>query len=182
MVGSWPLSMRDSITLDNLYVAGAMPRGRRITVFNRQLLSFTHILYCTESVQLELLSTRKSVCQHVVQLYMSWQVDMCCHFNNCILYRCYSCCRKGNLCVNMSFIPKCHDMWCQHVIDKSSGCSWNPMVSWDIKNGWSTGPTGNWQVTNVGHVANFTQFSCVRALPWSSDIVGKKGNQTKLCH
>ena len=30
--------------------------------------------------------------------------------NKCNLYRCYSSCRKGNLYVDMSFIPKCHDI------------------------------------------------------------------------
>ena len=36
------------------------------------------------------------------------------------LYRCYSSCRQGNLGVDMSFIPNCHDMSTHIVVDKST--------------------------------------------------------------
>ena len=47
-------------------------------------------------------------CRHVLSL------------NKCNLCRCYSSCRHGNLCVNMSFIPKCHDISTHIVVDKST--------------------------------------------------------------
>ena len=68
---------------------------------------------------LELLSTKEFVstcslalnvmtCRHVLSL------------NICNLHKCYSSCQHGNLCVDMSFIPKCRDISTHIVVDKST--------------------------------------------------------------
>ena len=41
--------------------------------------------------------------------------------NKCNLFRCYSSCRQGHLCFDVSFIPKCHDISTHIVVDKSTG-------------------------------------------------------------
>ena len=45
-----------------------------------------------------------TTCQYVLSL------------NKCNLCRCYSCSRQGNLCVDMPFIPRCHDFFFWHMV------------------------------------------------------------------
>ena len=54
------------------------------------------------------LAVNVMTCGHVLSL------------NICNLRRCYSSCRHANLCVDMSFIPKCYDISTHIVINKST--------------------------------------------------------------
>ena len=48
-----------------------------------------------------------STCRLALNVMTCWYVLS---LNKCNLYGCYSSCQQGNLCVDMSFIPKCHDI------------------------------------------------------------------------
>ena len=63
----------------------------------------------------------KGFCVSTCRLALSVMTCRCVlSLNKCYLYRCYSSCRQGNLCVDMSFIPKCHDISTHIVVDKST--------------------------------------------------------------
>ena len=58
-----------------------------------------------------------STCRLALNVMTCWYVLS---LNKCNLCRCYSSCQQGNLCVDMSFIPECHDISTHIVVDKST--------------------------------------------------------------
>ena len=60
-----------------------------------------------------------SKCRLALNVMACWYVLS---LNKCNWFRCYSSCRQGNLCVDMSFIPKCPDISSLIVVGKSTTC------------------------------------------------------------